>query len=188
MIFISTSLQLLSGTCSILRAKHISIMQNLVLLLETPSQLGEELSISYETKKHKYRPTSRSSFPNWTKGAMKEIWGKGRRCPPKPGTGQHSFLSWLIGRKTKGKANTWEPCPSSQHGGLLGLTLRWNRNVAGSHAGTAEMRREELRASQQEAMVGTCPWNWRWTGQPYYMLKHHWSQVLFHSRNYAWDD
>lgn len=153
---------------------------------ETPSQLREGVEHLLRDK-HKDRPTSRSSFPNWTKGEMKEIWGTRRRYPPKPGTGQHSFLSWLMGRKTKGKANTWELRPSSQHG-LLGLTLRWNRNVAGSYAETTEMRREELRASQQEAMVGTCPWNWRWTGQPYYVLKQHWSQDLFHSGNYAWDD
>lgn len=38
-----------------------------VLLPRDESKGGKELSISYETKKHKDRPTSESPFPNWKK-------------------------------------------------------------------------------------------------------------------------
>lgn len=90
---------------------------------------------------------------------------KGKNYPPKPETGHHSFLFLANGKKGKRKGKSLGAVPSSQHSGLLRLTPSCNRNVAGSHAGTAETRTEEKSARQQEAMVSTCPGNWRRAGQ-----------------------
>lgn len=82
---------------------------------------------------------------------------KGKNYPPIPETCYHSFLFLPNGKKGKRKGKSLGAAPGSQHGGLLGLTLSCDRNVAGSHAGTAETRTQEKSARQQEAIVSTCP-------------------------------
>lgn len=77
---------------------------------------------------------------------------KGKNYPPKSGTGHHSFLFLANRKKEKRKGKSLGALPDSQHDGLLELTPSCNRNVAGSHAGTAEKRTVETSARQQEAM------------------------------------
>lgn len=82
---------------------------------------------------------------------------KGKNYPPKPEKSYHSFLFSSNGKKGKRKGKSLRAVAGSQQGGLLGLTPSCDRNVAASHAGTAETRTEEESARQQQAMVSTCP-------------------------------
>lgn len=82
---------------------------------------------------------------------------KGKNYLPKPETSYHGFLFLSNGKKGKRKGKSLGAVPGSQHGGVLGLTLSCDRNVAGSHAGTAETGTEEQSARKQEAIVSTCP-------------------------------
>lgn len=82
---------------------------------------------------------------------------KGKNYLPKPEKSYHSFFFLSNEKKGKIKGKSLGAVAGSPQGGFLGLTLSCDRNVAASHAGTAETRTQEESARQQEAMVSTCP-------------------------------